>query len=140
MDTPWTREGRVIPATHGKVSWFGGPDDDGVTETETLSLMPQIRARALNPKDFYIAMRWRIRRGHEDEDKAFWVVQGIYVARPDLKRVCVCRPVDWGPNAKTGRVADLSPGALVYLGLKTDDEAIFALASRFAAIGPVALS
>jgi hypothetical protein len=32
-------------------------------------------------------------------------------------------PADWGPNDEaTGRVADLSPGLLADLGLKTDDE------------------
>src|SRR5258707_15251413 len=30
-------------------------------------------------------------------------------------------PVDWGPNIKTGRIADLSPGGAAALGLKTDD-------------------
>jgi uncharacterized protein (TIGR02594 family) len=31
------------------------------------------------------------------------------------------RPVDWGPNANTGRVIDVSPGVMAALGLKTDD-------------------
>ena len=31
-------------------------------------------------------------------------------------------PADWGPNEKTGRVADLSPGLMEALGIDTDDE------------------
>jgi hypothetical protein len=32
-----------------------------------------------------------------------------------------CIPVDWGPNARTGRIADMSPGAAHALGLQTND-------------------
>jgi hypothetical protein len=32
------------------------------------------------------------------------------------------RPCDWGPNERTGRIADLSPGVLKILKLVTDDE------------------
>lgn len=31
------------------------------------------------------------------------------------------QPVDWGPNEKTGRVSDLSPGLMKALGITTDD-------------------
>jgi hypothetical protein len=31
-------------------------------------------------------------------------------------------PADWGPHEDTGRVADLSPGLMDQLNLKTDDE------------------
>ena len=31
-------------------------------------------------------------------------------------------PADWGPNEKTGRIADLSPGLMDALNIDTDDE------------------
>jgi hypothetical protein len=31
-------------------------------------------------------------------------------------------PADWGPNEKTGRVADLSPGLMADLRIETDGE------------------
>jgi hypothetical protein len=31
-------------------------------------------------------------------------------------------PADWGPNEKTGRIADISPGLMEALGIETDDE------------------
>ena len=31
-------------------------------------------------------------------------------------------PADWGPNEKTGRVADLSPGLMADLRIETDDQ------------------
>jgi hypothetical protein len=31
-------------------------------------------------------------------------------------------PADWGPHPDTGRVADLSPGLMLDLGIETDDE------------------
>jgi hypothetical protein len=31
-------------------------------------------------------------------------------------------PADWGPHENTGRVADISPGLMDDLDLKTDDE------------------
>jgi hypothetical protein len=31
-------------------------------------------------------------------------------------------PADWGPHENTGRVADISPGLMQYLGIETDDE------------------
>ena len=40
---------------------------------------------------------------------------------PSNGRVADARPVDWGPNISTGRVADLSPGLAKELGLQTDD-------------------
>jgi len=35
--------------------------------------------------------------------------------------VATAKPVDWGPNLNTGRVADLSPGLAHFLHLGTDD-------------------
>ena len=43
------------------------------------------------------------------------------VENPANGRAADARPVDWGPNIATGRVADLSPGLAEALGLQTDD-------------------
>src|SRR4029077_2450078 len=43
------------------------------------------------------------------------------VTNPRTGQSAVARPVDWGPNARTGRVADLSEGLAKKLGLNTDD-------------------
>jgi hypothetical protein len=37
-------------------------------------------------------------------------------------RQALAFPADWGPNEKTGRVADLSPGLCEVLDIETDDE------------------
>jgi len=37
-------------------------------------------------------------------------------------REMIAFPADWGPNEKTGRVADLSESLMEDLGITTDDE------------------
>jgi len=32
----------------------------------------------------------------------------------------IVKPVDWGPSKRTGRIIDLSPGAMQELGIATD--------------------
>lgn len=126
---------------HGKISTFGGPQDLGVSRTEGLALiesadlnnpwfsklfLPETYApglaRRLNPEMFYCAARWNY----------------LFTSRTLLRkslceivtsrgRRALCRPVDWGPNIRTGRVMDLSPGLAAHLHLKTDDEATLTL-------------
>jgi hypothetical protein len=45
-------------------------------------------------------------------------------------RIADARPVDWGPHASTGRVADLSPGLAAVLGLDTDDVVRITISAR----------
>ncbi len=116
----------------GKCSWFGGPNDTGVKATEGLALVDghesqfeglflpkQGRrtglARRLDPDQLYIACRW--------DPKTYPFLRTVTVDVTDPRHpdnIIKCRPVDWGPNKRTGRVADLSPGALKALGLETD--------------------
>lgn len=128
--------------TIGKVSTFGGPADTGVKPAEAvaiwtgknftgalatglfLSAQPQGTsglARRLNPEAFYLAMRW------EYGVTPVAVLQKSWVICRANGRFAWARPADWGPAARTGRVADLSPGLARYLGLATDDEASFEL-------------
>jgi N-acetylmuramoyl-L-alanine amidase len=123
---------------HGRCSWFGGPDDTGVSSSEDLAwwetwdqvvadgaehlFLPQQPpgttglARRLDPQVAYIACRW-------DYD----VTPKTMLDGPDAALVSangksiLCRPADWGPNENTGRVADVSPGVMDYLGITTDD-------------------
>lgn len=125
----------------GKMSTFGGPDDKGVTPSEGLALIEPKHladhrlaalflerqppgtsglARRLNPDRYYIACRWSYDRTPKDWlRKAF-----VLVTNPKTGTRLMARAVDWGPNARTGRVADLSPGLAAALGLKTDDDVL----------------
>ena len=132
----------------GKMSTFGGPADEGVGPHEGLALvgssdlgtwwwsclfLPEAPAgttglaRRLNPRAFYLAMRWNyavypVKFLRNTVVKVTNPVNGLHV---------LARPVDFGPGdgsvidgqktPETGRIADLSPGAAAALGLQTDD-------------------
>ena len=118
------------------MSWFGGPNDHGVGPDEGLALVNKSNfrrlkhyflpkqppgttglARRLNPHTFYIACRW----DYHQTSPTYLVNHFVWVKNPKNKRTALAKPVDWGPNADTGRVADLSLGLLRFLGLQTDD-------------------
>jgi N-acetylmuramoyl-L-alanine amidase len=129
----------------GKCSWFGGPDDTGVAPDEGLAFIAEVSqapqlflsyqpegttglARRLNPQAHYIACRWDY-----DETPAFMLLEEMaMVTASKTGKSLKCYPADWGPNENTGRVADLSPGALEILGIQTDDEVsvVFPFTSR----------
>ena len=130
--------GEVDEALHviGKCSWFGGPDDMGVSPSEGLAFLYEVEdkpmvflpnqppnttglARRLDPDKHYIAMRWDYDRF--DKDRLAGKEVAMVYAPKTGKRV-LCHPADWGPHVDTGRVADLSPGAMQELGIETDDE------------------
>jgi hypothetical protein len=68
--------------------------------------------RRLDPSKYYLACRWPLSQYDWLRHHDVWVeANGNRVA---------ARPVDWGPNTKTHRVADLSPGLATTLGLATD--------------------
>jgi N-acetylmuramoyl-L-alanine amidase len=127
-------------AFSGKCSYFGGPNDTGVSPDEDLAwwddesdakenphlFLPNQPpgttglARRLNPSAPYIACRW-------DYD----VTSKSMLADPTLRALvrnkknglqALAWPADWGPSDTTGRVADLSPGLMLALQLETDDE------------------
>jgi len=138
----------IILLGTGKMSVFGGPADEGVGPHEGLALigptdlafwwysslfLPQQPdgttglARRLNPRAFYLAMRW---------DYTCWPASFlrnaiVKLTNPESGRYVFARPVDFGPGdgsvidgqqtQATGRIADLSPGAATALGLQTDD-------------------
>jgi len=119
----------------GKCSYFGGPDDTGVSANEGLAFIykvddaPQLflpyqpdgtsgLARRLNPFVHYVACRWDY-----SETPKTTLTENLALVRATktgiaLKAFCA----DWGPHQDTGRVADLSPSLMDDLGIDTDDE------------------
>jgi N-acetylmuramoyl-L-alanine amidase len=119
----------------GKCSWFGGPNDDGVAPDEGLAFIDSVKdapslflpaqpagttglARRLNPNTYYIACRW----DYNIYPKPSLLEHYAMVRAVKTNRRVLARPADWGPNANTNRVADLSPACLDELGITTDDE------------------
>jgi len=119
----------------GRVSWFGGPNDQGVAPDEGLAFIYEVSdkpelfldvqpegttglARRLNPDVPYIAMRW----DYEKISKAELLDTVCLVRAPLSAKSFWALCADWGPNENTGRVADISPGLMDDLGIETDDE------------------
>ncbi len=130
------------------MSLFVGPADEGVGPHEGLALVGPNElgiwwwwslflaesapgttglARRLNPRAFYLAMRWNY--GVTSRELLRNTV--VKLTNPANGLHVVARPVDFGPGdgtvidgeptRDTGRLADLSPGAATALGLRTDD-------------------
>lgn len=119
----------------GKVSWFGGPEDMGVSPSEGLAFIYSVDmaphlfldeqppgttglARRLNPDVYYIACRW----DYDETSKEELLDIKVLVKAPKTGRAFVCDPADWGPHGDTDRIADISPGLMTALGIETDDE------------------
>ena len=127
----------VVFHVEGKMSTFGGPEDDGMSKTEGLAIfetseeaqandaadffMPAFEAgaeglgRRLRAEKLYVACRWN----YQETLRAFLQDAVAHVSANG--RTVLMRPMDWGPHEDTGRVADLSPGGAEALGLSTDD-------------------
>jgi hypothetical protein len=119
----------------GKMSMFGGPNDHYVSPSEGLAIFDDVGqappglflsaqppgttglARRLDPNARYLACRW----GYSVTPIAFLRHAIVKVSANGMPPVDA-HPADWGPNIRTGRVADLSPGLAAALGLDTDDE------------------
>lgn len=121
----------------GKCSWFGGPEDMGVSPDEGLAFIFEVEdqpaifldkqppdttglARRLNTDGMhYIATRW----DYDVTPKTVLLDMRCMVRNPRTgKTFGGVYPADWGPNENTGRVADLSKRLMEDLGLNTDDE------------------
>lgn len=125
----------LLKANAGKCSFFGGPRDTGVGPHEGLALFtvplavcPAHRglflqpvnpalglARQLDPDALYCAMRWDYAQTGRNA-----LLHGKVRVQAGNGRVVWCAPADWGPNERTGRIIDLSPGAIEALGIETD--------------------
>jgi N-acetylmuramoyl-L-alanine amidase len=119
----------------GRASYFGGPDDEGVSPSEGLAFIfavedaPQLflpfqpegttgLARRLNPYVHYVACRW----DYAQTPKSMLVEKVALVRAQKTGIALKAFAADWGPNQNTGRVADLSPSLMEDLGIKTDDQ------------------
>jgi len=122
-------------ALRGKCSWFGGPEDTGVSPSEGLAFIYKVEdapqlflpkqpsgttglARRLDPEVFYIACRW----DYDLYPKPSLLQHMALVRAPKTGREFLVFPADWGPHSDTDRVADISPGLMTALGIQTDDE------------------
>jgi len=140
---------RAVFRVQGRMSTFGGPQDFGMKSDEELALFqradlndPRHRdlflpsqppgttglGRRLNPEKAYIACRW----DYMVTSRSFLRNTLASVQSVSSGKVASARPADWGPNAKTGRVADLSPSLAALLGLDTNDEVIITIGGEAA--------
>jgi len=118
----------------GKCSWFGGPNDMGVSPSEGLAFIYELDdaphlflpsqpsgttglARRLDPAKLYIACRWDYNVTSKDDLLNIKVL----VRSPKTGKEFLAEPADWGPHQNTNRIADLSPGLMDALGITTDD-------------------
>lgn len=130
----------------GKMSTFGGPDDHGMGPNEDLALFDKSDlnnpkyadlflpasppgtsglGRRLNSEKHYLACRW----DYNVTPRSFLRDTLALVENPQNGRSAYAQPADWGPNASTGRVADLAPGLAAELGLNTDDDVIVTIST-----------
>lgn len=123
-------------STKGKISFFGGPCDIGVGPDEGLALYDHSQAsskgatglflrpvnfqrglaRQLDQNALYCAMRWNYAVTPRNI-----LIRSIVAVTSELGVTVWCRPVDYGPGPQTGRMIDVSFGALWALGVETDD-------------------
>ncbi len=82
--------------------------------------------RRLDPQKYYLACRWNYTETSRDLLRDTQVM----VENPQNGRQAYARPADWGPNASTGRAADLSPGLAAALGLDTDDDVVLTITEQ----------
>ncbi len=121
----------------GKMSTFGGPKDLGIAKDENLALVDSDAdfqklkeyflkvqppgttgyGRRLNTDTFYIACRWN----YQETPRKFLQDILVRVTNPANGKSELAKPIDWGPNADTHRVADLSNSLADALGLDTND-------------------
>ncbi len=130
----------------GRTSEFGGPNDTGVSATETGAISGEVLRRlnaplnpsaatlASRPEDYYyVAMRF----DYTNVGRAFWANARLLVLDRASGRAVVVRPVDWGPNTSTGRLLDLSPQVLRDLQVATDHRLAVAFAVAGTPLGVV---
>ncbi len=133
----WSNFDPGIMEFHGKCSWFGGTGDIGMHLEEGLAYYEHSEAdrrpdlflprsddssfgtsQRLRPEALFLALR--VPQGAEfrkDFQGSCWLVTNEISGKSVL-----CSLVDWGPNERTGRCADLSRTAFILLRLATDDE------------------
>lgn len=74
-------------------------------------------ARRLDPNVFYCAARW----DYNDVPRDVLRHSFMRLSSSKALRAIFARPGDWGPNERTKRALDISPGAATALKVNTDD-------------------
>jgi hypothetical protein len=124
----------------GRTATWGGPNDAGLTPDEGLALILPSElsrfseyflpaqppgttglARRLNPDSYYMSARWDF----SVTSKEFLKTNLVLVRNPKNGKSARALPVDWGPPARTGRAAEISPGLANYLDVITNEEIEF---------------
>ena len=105
-----------VPDLYGRISKFCGPNDR-ISHGRT-ALTGQRCAEIKEKK--YCAMRWDYGPNRKNGVK-YWKKQTIKITAEKNGRSTICKPVDWGPHIKTGRIIDVSPLILQELKINTDD-------------------
>ncbi len=125
----------LLPARQGKIGVFGGPKDRGIKPDDKLALptgrhFTFERVRSLNPKGFYVAMRWdyHVLGNSIGEGQRWWANKKLLVTNPTNGVSVVLRAVDYGPPESTGLDIAVSPGAAEALGVEVGDEVEIAFA------------
>jgi hypothetical protein len=138
---------RVLLNVSGSCSWFGGPEDTGVSADEGLAFLYEVDdaphlflpeqppgttglARRLDAdRKPYVACRW----DYAVTPKTMLADphQLAVVRSKKTGREAFAWPADWGPHSDTSRVADLSPYLMEKLELTTDDEVEVIYPRRF---------
>lgn len=133
----------LLPATSGKVGIFGGPKDRSIKPDDKLELpigrhFTYERARSLNWKSFYCAMRWNYRLLHmsPEEGKRWWANKKLTVTNPATGQSVIVRAVDYGPHEKSGLDILISPGAFEAIGVEAGSEVEISFADQKAPLGP----
>lgn len=118
----------------GKVSWFGGVNDQGVSPSEPLAFIYSVEdqptlfldeqppgttglARRLDENEDYFACRF----DYSQTPREMLLAKKALVHAPKTGREFYALAADWGPHISTDRVADISPGLMERLGIETDD-------------------
>jgi len=120
----------------GTCSWFGGPEDMGVSPSEGLAFIysydqaPHLfldyqpsgtsgLARRLDTEGvYYVACRW----DYDVTPKTMLDDKNLMARVRANGREFLAWPADWGPHEEqTGRAADLSHALMEALGITTDD-------------------
>jgi len=134
----------LLPATRGKTGIFGGPKDRSIKPDDKLALpigrhFTYERARSLNWKSFYCAMRWNYRLLHmsPEEGKRWWANKKLTLTNPATGKSVVVRAVDYGPHENSGLDILISPGASEAIGIEAGGEVEIAFADQKAPLGPV---
>jgi len=103
----------------GKVSWFGGPDDNYHERIQSCALYTKKKVGDLDPNDNYCAMRWDYKK-----TPARVLRKSTIIIEYNGTRV-EANPIDWGPGRRyRHRIIDVSPGLMKELGVKTDKHTV----------------